>query len=87
MKLFQVRVKEVKRYADTLGITARPGYPVTEAGKADLKVVKPVTKKGSTDPFKTVDMSFGQKKDRPSIRIMKNFERDLTDVELAQGGL
>jgi len=26
------------------------------------------------------------KKDRPSIRIIKNFERDLTDIELAQEG-
>ena len=78
--------KKGKEIAEKLGITAKPGYPVTEAGKADLKVVKPVTKKGSTDPFKTVDMSFGQKKDRPSIRIMKNFERDLTDIELAKEG-
>ena len=78
--------KKGKEIAEKLGITARPGYPVTEAGKADLKVVKPVTKTGSTDPFRTVDMSFGQKKDRPSIRLMKNFERDLTDIELAQEG-
>ena len=59
--------KKGKEIAEKLGITARPGYPVTEAGKADLKVVKPP-------------------KDRPSIRIIKNFERDLTDVELAQEG-
>jgi len=59
--------KKGKEIAEKLGITAKPGYPVTEAGKADLKVVKPP-------------------KDRPSIRIIKNFERDLTDVELAQEG-
>ena len=29
---------------EKLGITARPGYPVTESGKADLKVVKPKIK-------------------------------------------
>ena len=68
--------KKGKEIAEKLGITARPGFPVTESGKADLKVVKPVTKKGFTDPFKTVDMSFGQTKDRPSIRLIKNFERD-----------
>ena len=60
--------KKGKEISEQLGITARPGFPVTEAGKADLKVVKPP-------------------KDRPSIRIIKNFERDLTDIELAQGGL
>ena len=59
--------KKGKEIAEKLGITAKPGYPVTEAGKADLKVVKPP-------------------KDRPSIRIIKNFERDLTDIELAQEG-
>ena len=78
--------KKGKEIAEKLGITAKPGFPVTETGKADLKVVKPVTKKGSTDPFKTVDMSFGQTKDRPSIRLIKNFERDLTDIELAKEG-
>jgi len=78
--------KKGKEIADKLGITAKPGYPVTEAGKADLKVVKPVTKTGFTDPFKTVDMSFGQTKARPSIRLIKNFERDLTDIELAKEG-
>ena len=29
--------------AEKLGITARPGYPVTESGKADLKLVKAST--------------------------------------------
>ena len=42
---------------EKLGITARPGHPLTLEGKADLKLVK--TKK---------------KKDRPSIRLIKNFE-------------
>ena len=78
--------KKGKEIAEKLGITAKPGFPVTETGKADLKVVKPVTKKGFTDPFKTLDMSFGQKKDRPSIRLIKNFEKDLTDIDLAQEG-
>ena len=59
--------KKGKEIAEKLGITARPGYPVTEAGKADLRVVKPP-------------------KDRPSIRLIKNFERDMTDIELAQEG-
>ena len=54
---------------EKLGITAKPGHPLTLEGKADLKVVK--TKK---------------KKDRPSIRLMKNFEKDLTDIDLAQEG-
>ena len=30
--------------SEKLGITARPGFPVTETGKADLKLVKPSTK-------------------------------------------
>ena len=33
--------KKGKEIAEKLGITAKPGFPVTEAGKADLKVVKP----------------------------------------------
>ena len=53
---------------EKLGITAKPGYPVTESGKADLKVVKT------------------KKKDRPSIRLMKNYDKELTDIELAQEG-
>ena len=53
-----------------MGITAKPGFPVTEAGKADLKVVKPK-----------------KKIDRPSIRLIKNFDQDLTDEGLAQEGL
>ena len=53
---------------EKLGITAKPGYPITESGKADLKVVKT------------------KKKDRPNIRLMKNYEKELTDIELAQEG-
>ena len=53
---------------EKLGITAKPGYPITESGKADLKVVKT------------------KKKDRPNIRLMKNYDKELTDVELAQEG-
>ena len=43
--------------------------------------MKPVTKTGFTDPFKAAKV-----KDRPSIRLIKNFERDLNDIELAQEG-
>ena len=32
-----------KEISEKLGITARPGYPVTESGKADLKLVKALT--------------------------------------------
>ena len=39
--------KKGKEISDALGITAKPGFPVTEAGKADLKVVKPPKKKDS----------------------------------------
>ena len=52
---------------------------------ASIKMARDQDYPGS-DPFKTLDMSFGQKKDRPSIRIIKNFERDLTDIELAKEG-
>ena len=61
--------KKGKEIAEKLGITAKPGFPVTEAGKADLKVVKPK-----------------KKIDRPSIRLIKNFDQDLTDEGLAQEG-
>ena len=61
--------KKGKEISDALGITAKPGFPVTEAGKADLKVVKPK-----------------KKIDRPSIRLIKNFDQDLTDEGLAQEG-
>ena len=60
--------KKGKEIAEKLGITAKPGFPVTEAGKADLKVVKP------------------KKIDRPSIRLIKNFDQELTDEGLAQEG-
>jgi len=53
---------------EKLGITAKPGHPLTLEGKADLKVVKT------------------KKKDRPNIRIMKNYERELLDSELAKEG-
>jgi hypothetical protein len=53
---------------EKLGITARPGHPLTLEGKADLKVVKT------------------KKKDRPSIRLIKNFEKELTDIDLAKEG-
>ena len=75
--------KKGKEIAEKLGITAKPGFPVTETGKADLKSV--VTKEGFTDPFpgkKTPK----KKIDRPSIRLIKNFEQDLTDEGLAQEG-
>ena len=72
-----------KEISDKLGITAKPGFPVTESGKADLKTV--VTEKGFTDPFpgkKTPK----KKIDRPSIRLIKNFDQELTDEGLAQEG-
>ena len=58
-----------KEIAEKLGITAKPGFPIKESGKADLKVVKTPKKK---DPF--------------GIRLMKNFDQDLTDEGLAQEG-
>ena len=58
-----------KEIAKKLGITAKPGFPIKESGKADLKVVKTPKKK---DPF--------------GIRLMKNFNEDLTDEGLAQEG-
>ena len=61
--------KKGKEIAEKLGITAKPGFPVTEAGKADLKVVKPK-----------------KKIDRPSIRLMKNFDQELDDIGLAKEG-
>ena len=61
--------KKGKEIAEKLGITAKPGFPVTEAGKADLKVVKPK-----------------KKIDRPSIRLIKNFDQELTDEGLALEG-
>ena len=75
--------KKGKEIADKLGITAKPGFPVTEAGKADLKTV--VTEKGFTDPFP------GKKSVLPSkeplnIRLMKNFDQTLTDEGLAKEG-
>ena len=60
--------KKGKEISEKLGITARPGFPIKESGKADLKLVKT------------------KKKDRPSIRLMKNFEKELTDIELAKEG-
>jgi len=75
--------KKGKEIAEKLGITAKPGFPVTEAGKADLKSV--VTKEGFTDPFP------GKKSVLPSkeplnIRLMKNFDQKLTDEGLAGEG-
>ena len=61
--------KEGKEIADKLGITAKPGFPIKESGKADLKVVKTP-----------------KKKDAFGIRLMKNFDQDLTDEGLAQEG-
>jgi len=37
--------KKGKEIAEKLGITAKPGFPVTEAGKADLKVVSKLPSK------------------------------------------
>ena len=62
--------KEGKEIAEKLGITAKPGFPVTETGKADLKLVK------ETKP----------KKDRLNIRLMKNFDQDLDDITLGKEG-
>ena len=53
---------------EKLGITARPGHPLTLEGKADLKLVKP------------------KKRDRLSIRLMKNFDQELDDITLAKEG-
>ncbi len=61
--------KKGKEIAKKLGITSKPGFPIKESGKADLKVVKTPKKK---DPF--------------GIRLMKNFDQDLTDEGLAQEG-
>ena len=58
-----------KEIAEKLGITAKPGFPIKESGKADLKVVKPP-----------------KKKDAFGIRLIKNFDQDLTDEGLAQEG-
>ena len=52
-----------------MGITAKPGFPVTEAGKADLKVV---SKLPSKEPL--------------NIRLMKNFDQELTNEGLAKEG-
>ena len=154
---------------EKLGITARPGFPVTETGKADLKLVKASTKDekfraelkaklinlpefkktnmteadmdfvlkdvradlGMDGSYQTVmknakildeqkkkttmdeawkeategmptsgsiedlqkwlkdketKLATTKKKDRPSIRLMKNFEKDLDDIELAKEG-
>ena len=155
--------------SEKLGITARPGFPVTETGKADLKLVKASTKdekfraelktklmnlpefkksnmteadmdfvlkdvradlgmdgsyqtvmknaklldeqkkkttmdeawKEATKDFpqsgtiddmkkwakdKETKLATTKKKDRPSIRLMKDFEKDLTDIDLAKEG-
>ena len=61
--------KKGKEISDALGITAKPGFPVTEAGKADLKVV---SKLPSKEPL--------------NIRLMKNFDQELTDEGLAGEG-
>ena len=60
--------KKGKEIAEKLGITAKPGFPIKESGKADLKVVKTV------------------KKDPLNIRLMKNFDQELTDEGLAGEG-
>ena len=116
---------------EKLGITAKPGYPITESGKADLKVVK-TTKKDRLATAKELEeyesildptgdayivqegMTVGEldkmvadhkayvndmhqkykrgelnkyvKKDRPNIRIMKNYDKELLDSELALEG-
>ena len=86
--------------SEKLGITARPGYPVTESGKADLKLVKETKsdaalKKKNIERIRKLPESIGGKdikdfgkikKDRPNIRLMKNYEKELTDIELAQEG-
>ena len=60
--------KKGKEISEKLGITARPGFPIKESGKADLKLVKT------------------KKRDRPSIRLIKNFDQELDDITLAQEG-
>ena len=160
-----------KEIAEKLGITARPGFPIKESGKPDLKLVKASTadeihraklkkKLMESSDFKNTsltdaDMDFSlqdvkagdsaevalakaqkrakeidarkekeamdkawkeategmptsgsiddlkkwlkeketkslvkttKKKDRPNIRLMKNYEKELTDIELAQEG-
>ena len=60
--------KKGKEISEKLGITARPGFPIKESGKADLKLVKTT------------------KKDRPSIRLIKNFDQELDDITLAKEG-
>ena len=87
-KELAAEIAETKAAKDSIKVAMDIDYPPTGT-TTDLTPIKSegaVTKKGFTDPFKTVDMSFGQTKDRPSIRLIKNFERDLTDIELAKEG-
>ena len=86
-KDFEVISKGDKKYDDitkALGIDAKPGYPVTESGKPDLKVVggKDTKVLAGSDDYKQKAV----KRDRPNIRLMKNFEKELTDIDLAQEG-
>ena len=81
-------IADTKRVKDSLKVTMDIDYPPTGT-TTDLTPIKSegaVTKKGFTDPFKTLDMSFGQKKDPLNIRLMKNFDQELTDEGLAQEG-
>jgi len=86
-KDFEVISKGNKKYDDitkALGIDAKPGYPITESGKPDLKVVggKDTKVLPGSDAYKQT----AAKRDRPNIRLMKNFEKELTDIDLAQEG-
>ena len=78
--------KKGKEIAEKLGITAKPGFPVTEAGKADLKSV--VTKEGFVDPFPGSKATTPMKPTKLSlnIRLMKNFDQPLEDIGLAKEG-
>ena len=82
-------IAQVKSTKDTLKVAMDIDYPPSDLEKLAFD---PATKasvgeniaggfkkdKNITRDFETVDMSFGQKKDRPSIRLMKNFDQELT---------
>jgi len=68
-KVYKEGDKGFDEISEKLGITAKPGHPLTLEGKADLKLVKPK-----------------KKKDRLSIRLIKNFDQELDDITLAQEG-
>ena len=67
------------RFFDSSGKMKKEGKDIVKEGLAGLE---------KKDPFKGFDPKVVKttKKDRPSIRLIKNFERELTDIELAKEG-